>query len=326
MGLPSTKWRLHTLWHDDGSFRVHGFLGSALLKLRNHRWRFAGCFLTVGNGNNLKYTHKSTFNHEGITRIYNAIHVWSSTKIWDDDSLQITVIIILIIISRFFNHYKWNFVWDILRLPSSRRRVLGLHVNLTRWWAWGSNQRPYARLHTGPYCATNYATGEAGLKQKWIKSILNFHLYSPLTWTSLLEISFGPNPKPISLLEPSISNDCSCTAFYWTQQWQHINITKYVVGCFKHETNKSYHIFDNLRKGRVTWAVLLTHSFMGGAGRHLPPQRLLIPISTSMSIAVSWGRAFQPQIHVVTEKRNRLTKYILKYYPEVFSLLKFNKF
>ena len=34
---------------------------------------------------------------------------------------------------RFINHYTWDFLWDILMLPSSRRAAL--YVNLTLWRA-----------------------------------------------------------------------------------------------------------------------------------------------------------------------------------------------
>ena len=40
-----------------------------------------------------------------------------------------------------------NLLWDILRLPSSRRAVLGLYVILTLWQGRGANQPPYALLH-----------------------------------------------------------------------------------------------------------------------------------------------------------------------------------
>ena len=38
-------------------------------------------------------------------------------------------------------------LWDILRLPSSRRAALGLHVFLKLWRGRGANQPPYALLH-----------------------------------------------------------------------------------------------------------------------------------------------------------------------------------
>ena len=40
-----------------------------------------------------------------------------------------------------------NLLWDILRLPSSRRAALGLYVILTLWRARGANHPPYAFLH-----------------------------------------------------------------------------------------------------------------------------------------------------------------------------------
>ena len=56
----------------------------------------------------------------------------------------------------------WNLLWDILRLPSSHsnRAALGLYVILTLWRAQGTNQPPYALLHTGACHATHYATGD----------------------------------------------------------------------------------------------------------------------------------------------------------------------
>ena len=40
-----------------------------------------------------------------------------------------------------------NLLWDILRLPSSRRAALGLYVILTLWRGRGANQPPYTLLH-----------------------------------------------------------------------------------------------------------------------------------------------------------------------------------
>ena len=40
-----------------------------------------------------------------------------------------------------------NLLWDILRLPSSRRAALGLYVILTLWRGRGANQPPYVLLH-----------------------------------------------------------------------------------------------------------------------------------------------------------------------------------
>ena len=50
-----------------------------------------------------------------------------------------------------------NFLWDILRLPSSRRAALGLYVNLTLWRTRVANQLPYAFLHIGARCTAHYA-------------------------------------------------------------------------------------------------------------------------------------------------------------------------
>ena len=55
-----------------------------------------------------------------------------------------------------------NLLWDILRLPSSRRAALGVllyYVILTLWRAQGANQRPYALLHIGARRAIHCATG-----------------------------------------------------------------------------------------------------------------------------------------------------------------------
>ena len=38
-------------------------------------------------------------------------------------------------------------LWDILRLPSSRRAALGLYVILMLWRGRGVNQPPYTLLH-----------------------------------------------------------------------------------------------------------------------------------------------------------------------------------
>ena len=43
-------------------------------------------------------------------------------------------------------------LWDILRLPSSRRAALGLYVILTLWRGRGANQPPYALLHRSSPC------------------------------------------------------------------------------------------------------------------------------------------------------------------------------
>ena len=40
-----------------------------------------------------------------------------------------------------------NLLWDILRLPSSRRAAIDLYVILTLWRGRGANQPPYALLH-----------------------------------------------------------------------------------------------------------------------------------------------------------------------------------
>ena len=52
-----------------------------------------------------------------------------------------------VIIICFLNQYTWNFLWDMLRLPSSCTAAIGLYVILTLWRARGANQRPYSLLH-----------------------------------------------------------------------------------------------------------------------------------------------------------------------------------
>ena len=54
-----------------------------------------------------------------------------------------------------------NLLWDILRLPSSRRAALGLYIILIlapRPWGQGTNQLPYALLHIGARCGMHCAT------------------------------------------------------------------------------------------------------------------------------------------------------------------------
>ena len=45
---------------------------------------------------------------------------------------------------RIYSLARRNLLWDILRLLSSRRAVLGLYVILTLWRGRGANQPPYA--------------------------------------------------------------------------------------------------------------------------------------------------------------------------------------
>ena len=70
-----------------------------------------------------------------------------------------------------------NLLWDILRLPSSRRAALGLYVILTLWWTRAANQRPYALLHIGARRATHYATGDNTLWQS-----VHIGVYSLYYW------------------------------------------------------------------------------------------------------------------------------------------------
>ena len=59
-----------------------------------------------------------------------------------------------------------NLLWDILRLPSSHRAVLGLCVILILWRARGANQPPYALLHVGARRAMHCATGDDTFSHK----------------------------------------------------------------------------------------------------------------------------------------------------------------
>ena len=70
-----------------------------------------------------------------------------------------------------------NLLWDILRLPSSRRAALGLYVILTLWWTRGANQRPYALLHIGARRAMHYAMGDDTLWQS-----VHIGVYSLYYW------------------------------------------------------------------------------------------------------------------------------------------------
>ena len=66
----------------------------------------------------------------------------------------------------FINHYTWNILWDILRLLSSRRAMLGLYVILTHWRTRGAKQRPL--LHIGARRATHYVTGKTLIWLSWM--------------------------------------------------------------------------------------------------------------------------------------------------------------
>ena len=54
-----------------------------------------------------------------------------------------------------------NLLWDILRLPSSRRAALGLYVMLTLWRGRGTNQPPYTLLHRS---SPRYALRQVSLR------------------------------------------------------------------------------------------------------------------------------------------------------------------
>ena len=62
-------------------------------------------------------------------------------------SLLSTSVIRIRIRIRIYLLARRNLLWDILRLPSSRRAALGLYVTLTLWRGRGANQPPYALLH-----------------------------------------------------------------------------------------------------------------------------------------------------------------------------------
>ena len=62
----------------------------------------------------------------------------------DDRTVVLAIIRIRI---RIWLLARRNLLWDILRLPSSRRAALGLYVILTLWRGRGANQPPYALLH-----------------------------------------------------------------------------------------------------------------------------------------------------------------------------------
>ena len=57
-----------------------------------------------------------------------------------------------------------NLLWDILRLPSSRRAALGLYVILTLWRTRGANQPPYMHRCIGARRAMHYATGDDSIQ------------------------------------------------------------------------------------------------------------------------------------------------------------------
>ena len=68
-----------------------------------------------------------------------------------------------------------NLLWDILRLPSSRRAALDLYVILTQWRGRGANQPPYAMLHrSSPRYAlclrTMSLAGEHSISSSWSSS------------------------------------------------------------------------------------------------------------------------------------------------------------
>ena len=72
-------------------------------------------------------------NHQADSQHYVRPDVWSG-------DLQVEGLRIHLLARR-------NLLWDIQRLPSSRRAALGLYVIFTLWRAPGTNQPPYALLH-----------------------------------------------------------------------------------------------------------------------------------------------------------------------------------
>ena len=69
------------------------------------------------------------------------------TRASDSLCLMVTMLVPLRIRIRIYLLARRNLLWDILRLPSSRRAALGLYVILTLWRGRGANQPPYALLH-----------------------------------------------------------------------------------------------------------------------------------------------------------------------------------
>ena len=83
-----------------------------------------------------------------------------------------------------------NLLWDILRLPSSHRAALGLHVNLTLCRAQGANQPPYEICCIQELVSLRTATWETT-----INTILQLLLE--------LQYSYHETPCPVSTV-PSI--------------------------------------------------------------------------------------------------------------------------
>ena len=76
------------------------------------------------------------------------LHIPCSSNLW---RIRIRIRIRIYLLAR------RNLLWDILRLPSSRRAALGLYVILTLWRGRGANQPPYALLHrSSPHYALRH--------------------------------------------------------------------------------------------------------------------------------------------------------------------------
>ena len=81
-----------------------------------------------------------------IGKIWEAVKKSSSNKYICHYMIDHIIIRIRIRI-RIYLLARRNLLWDILRLPSSRRAALSLYVILTLWRGRGANQPPYALLH-----------------------------------------------------------------------------------------------------------------------------------------------------------------------------------
>ena len=91
-----------------------------------------------------------------------------------------------------------NLLWDILRLPSSRRAALGLYVILTLWRTRGANQPPYASLHrSSPRYALRHGRRD--------NIVTIFHQwYTIYQWIGVL-INYIPEEKcKISFISPPL--------------------------------------------------------------------------------------------------------------------------
>ena len=86
-------------------------------------------------------------------------------------SMYMSTLAVIRIRIRIYLLARRNLLWDILRLPSSRRAALGLYVFLTLWRARGANQPPYALLHIGAHHAMHCAPGGTeNAELQWLAS------------------------------------------------------------------------------------------------------------------------------------------------------------